>query len=217
MAKKILKKGVFITFEGPEGCGKSTQSRLLYQHLKAGGYRVVHTREPGGTGLGERIRSVLLDPKGPEISDAAELFLFEAARAQIVREVILPALRRKAVVVSDRFSDATLAYQGYAGRIGFDAVRRVDAIATGALKPDLTILLDIDSSLGLERATKKRVDRMERKPLPYHVKVRRGYLLIARADPKRVKVIAGTGDIRSVQELIRTEVARVFQGHQRAG
>lgn len=218
MARKGLKKGVFITFEGIEGCGKSTQSRLLCGHLRRRGYLCVHTREPGGTRLGEKVREVLLGSKGVHISDMTELFLFEAARAQIVDEVIRPALARRAIVVCDRFSDATLCYQGCGGKVALGAIGALDRIATGALTPDLTLLLDIDVRTGLKRATKKGADRMESKGVAYHSRVRRGYLKLAKADPARIKVIKVSGnDIGKVQSLIRREVELVIQRHKRAG
>ncbi len=216
MAKKDLKRGVFITLEGVEGCGKSTQSGLLYDHLKSV-YPCVHTREPGGTQLGERIRSVLLHSDGIGISDLSELYLFEAARAQIVKEVIAPALKRRSVVICDRFSDATFSYQGYGGRVPLETISGLDAIATDGLKPDLTILLDIDVLTGLTRAKKKGVDRMEQKDLAYHRRVRAGYLKRAKAEPQRIKVIKVCKEIPETQERIRHEVERVIQRYKRAG
>jgi dTMP kinase len=211
-----LKKGVFITFEGPEGCGKSTHSGLLVRHLVKAGFGCVHTREPGGTALGESVRELLLHSKRVEISDLAELFLFEAARAQIVREVIRPALSEKKVVVCDRFSDATLSYQGYGGGLDLGAIRRLDDIATGRLKPDLTILLDIDTRTGLERARRKGVDRMERKDAAYHARVRAGYLALARAEPRRIRVVRVTGEIGETRQAVRREVESVIRRYQRA-
>ncbi len=213
-----MKKGLFITFEGPEGCGKTTHSKLLCGHLKKRGYRCVYTREPGGTRLGEAIRKVLLDTKGLDISSAAELLLFEAARAEIVRERIRPSLARGTIVISDRFSDATVAYQGYGSGLDLENIRRIDRLATGGLKPDLTIVLDVETRAGLARAAvKARADRMERKPLPYHARVRRGYLEIARANPGRVKVIRTKRDIESVQLSVRGEVERVLCRFTRPG
>lgn len=209
--------GLFITFEGPEGCGKSTQSGLLFRYLKNKGFDCIYTREPGGTGLGERVRGVLLHSKGVDISDLAELFLFEAARAQIVREVIRPALSKNKIVVCDRFSDATFSYQGYGGGLSLKTIRALDAIATGSIKPDLTILLDIDTDTGLKRARKKGVDRMERKERAYHARVRAGYLALAGADRKRIKVIKVTGGIETVQDAVRREADNVIKGHKRTG
>jgi dTMP kinase len=216
MAKKGLKRGLFITFEGPEGCGKSTQARLLYSHLKRA-YPCVQTREPGGTALGERIRGVLLHSDGVSISDLAELFLFEAARSQIVKEVIEPALRKGKIVICDRFSDATFSYQGYGGKIPLPVIKKLDDVATGGLKPDLTILLDVDTITGLRRAKSKGVDRMERKDIAYHRRVRAGYLKLAGNERCRVKVIKVDASIEDVQAAVRGEVERVIRRHKRSG
>jgi dTMP kinase len=211
-----MRRGLFITFEGPEGCGKSTQSKLLRGYLKRT-YACVHTREPGGTELGERVRGVLLHSDGLDISDLAELFLFEAARSQIVREVIRPALEKKYIVICDRFSDATLSYQGYGGKIPLATIRSLDAVATGGLRPDLTILLDIDTATGLSRARAKGTDRMERKERAYHRRVRAGYLKLARAEPRRIKVIKVTGSIQQTQALVRREAEHVIRKYTRTG
>jgi dTMP kinase len=168
------------------------------------------TREPGGTKLGEEVRKVLLRSNGFHISDLTELFLFEACRSQIVQDIIKPALRNKGIVVCDRFSDATFSYQGYGGRIGLDAIRTLDKIATCGLKPDLTILLDIDTREGLKRAKKKGVDRIEAKKIAYHNRVREGYLKLAAKYPGRIKTIKVDGEIPEVQLKIRTEVDNVI-------
>lgn len=218
MEKKNLKRGLFITFEGPEGCGKSTHSKLLYAHLKRRGYPCFHTREPGGTKLGERIRKILLDGKRIGMNDTAELLLFEASRAQLVEEVIMPALKNREIVISDRFSDATLAYQGYGGGLRLNFIKEVDRVATqGCIKPDLTVLLDVDTKMGLKRATKKRVDRMELKGLQYHKRVRAGYLKLAREDPARIRLVRVKRRIDNTQDIIRREVELVIQRYRRAG
>ncbi|MCM8760693.1 MAG: dTMP kinase [Candidatus Omnitrophica bacterium] len=216
MAKKGLKKGLFITFEGPEGCGKSTHSRLICGYLRGLGYDCVHTREPGGTKLGERIRGVLLHSDGVAISDLAELFLFEAARSQIVKEVITPALSKGKIVVCDRFSDATFSYQGYGGGVSLAVIKALDKIATESLKPNLTILLDIDPVTGLRRARQKGIDRMEEKTLTYHRRVRSGYLKLAAAEPQRIKVIKVAASISETQRMVRREVEDVIQRYKRA-
>ncbi|MFA5146172.1 MAG: dTMP kinase [Candidatus Omnitrophota bacterium] len=217
MAKKDLKRGLFITFEGPEGCGKSTHSRLLCEYLKGLSYGCIHTREPGGTDLGEHIRNVLLHSKDIEITDLAELFLFEANRAQIVEEVIRPNLKAGKAVVCDRFSDATFSYQGYGGRVPLYIVKAVDRVATGGLKPDLTILLDIDVRTGLKRARAKGIDRMEEKDLSYHRRVRSGYLKLAKGEPRRIKVVRVADSIDETQGSVRREVMRVIRRYKRAG
>lgn len=215
MAKKVLSKGVFITFEGCEGCGKSTHSRLLYDYLEKLGYRCVITREPGGTRAGEEIRKILLHSDGINISDMTELFLFESARAQIVTQTIKPALKKKMVVICDRFSDATLAYQGYGGKIPARTIKTLDKIATGGTRPDLTIILDIDTETGLDRAKRKGCDRMENKALSYHRRVKAGYLAIARREPARVRVVRVEDDKNKTQGNIRSQVDRVIQRYKR--
>ena len=215
MAKKSLKNGIFITFEGCEGCGKSTHSRLLYEHLKKLGYECVITREPGGTRAGEEIRKILLHSDGIDISDMTELFLFESARAQITGEIIKPALDKKRIVICDRFSDATLAYQGYGGKIPTKTIKALDKVATGGIKPDLTLILDIDTVTGLGRARRKGYDRMEKKALAYHKRVRAGYLEIAAKEPTRVKVVRLEDDINKTQNNVRSQVDRVIQRYKR--
>jgi len=216
MAKADLKRGLFITFEGPEGCGKSTQSRLIYDHLRRH-YDCVYTREPGGTRLGERIRGILLHSGDVRISDMAELFLFEAARAQIVSEAISPALKEKKIIICDRFSDATLTYQGYGGGVSLGSIRRLDRVATDGIRPDLTIVLDIDAMKGLRRAKRKGADRMEKKDIGYHRRVRAGYLKLARREPGRIKVIKVTGGIDDVQKEVRRKVESVIQRYKGPG
>jgi len=209
MAGKKVRRGVFISFEGPEGCGKSLHSRLLYAYLQKRGFRCLYTREPGGTKLGERIRRILLRSKDDTaINDVAELFLFEACRAQIVREIMIPALRKKMVVISDRFSDATFAYQGYGGGLRIDMIKDIDAVAADRLVPHITILLDIDVITGLKRATRKRIDRMEAKTIRYHRRVRAGYLKIAKMHPSRFFVIKVKERISETQAEVRRAVDR---------
>lgn len=210
MAKKNLKKGLFITFEGIEGCGKSTHSRLLFEYLKKKGYPCVHAREPGGTKLGEAVRDVLLKSNGLNISDLAELFLFEACRAEIVGQILEPALFKNKIVICDRYSDATYAYQGCGGRVDKGAIKALDKIATKGLRPDITILLDIGISEGLKRARKKGIDRMESKSMSYHRRVRAGYLKLSRLESDRIKVIGVNGPIEKVQARIRKEVEDVL-------
>ncbi|MCX5666604.1 MAG: dTMP kinase [Candidatus Omnitrophica bacterium] len=216
MAQRALKRGVFITFEGVEGCGKSTHSKLLFEHLKRSGYRTVHTREPGGTGLGEAVRRVLLDSPEIRISDLAELFLFEACRAQIVKEIIKPALKEGAIVISDRFSDATFSYQGYGGRVDLKAIKALDRVATTGLIPDLTMLLDIDTAEGLKRARKKGIDRMEKKDISYHKRVRAGYLKLSKQYPGRIRRVEVYGPIPEVQAKIKREVEIVIRKFKRS-
>jgi dTMP kinase len=187
----------FITFEGIDGSGKSTQQRMLASYLRLHGYEVVTTREPGGTTLGNRIRAVLLDPQ-EQVDPLAELLLYAADRAQHVRTLVLPALKTGHVVLSDRYADATAAYQG-AGR-GFSAaqIAEVIALATGGLKPDLTIIFDLPVEECRKRA-KRRIqeeehpDRFDAEDLAFHKRVRDAYLRIAAAEPERVRVVSASG------------------------
>jgi dTMP kinase len=191
----VPKKGLFVTLEGPDGAGKSTQRRLLAAALRKAGHKVVETREPGGSPLAEVIRALVLDPKHHGLTDRAELLLFEAARAQHVADTILPALKVGAVVLCDRFSDSTLAYQG-AGR----ALKRADVewlnrFATAGLAPDLTLVFDLGSAEGLRRAKRLKgsADRMEQADLAFHRRVRAAFLALARSAPRRVKRLAVDG------------------------
>lgn len=191
-----MQRGTFITFEGPEGSGKSTQARRLVARLQAAGRTVLTTREPGGTPTGEAIRNILQhDAAGEPIDPACEVLLFAASRAQLVRRVILPAIERGEIVVCDRFADSTVCYQGY-GR-GFDVEKMIEinAFAIGPAVPDLTILLDLDVSRGFARVQERNAgrgqdhDRFEREALRFHEDVRAGYLELARRWPERFRVI----------------------------
>ena len=206
MAQK-LKKGLFVTFEGPEGSGKSTHSRRLTMDLLSGGYDVVHTAEPGDTSLGRRIRDILLGKDDIQLAPEAELFLFEADRAQHVEEVIAPALGARKIVLSDRFNTATFAYQGYGLAMDMALIEKIDAAATGGLCPDLTILLDVDVETGLARAGAEHpADRMEKRGREFHEKVRRGYLALAEKAPGVIKVIKVREKIDETYDLIKKEV-----------
>ena len=212
MAKKSLKQGIFITFEGVEGCGKTTHAKIFYKYLKRLGYPCVYTREPGGTNVGNKIRKILLNPRNTSLCDLTEFFLFEASRAQIVDEVIRPALRRKKIVICDRFSDATMAYQGYGDGLCKDTIKIMSNLACEGIRPDLTIIMDIETKKGLYRATRlSRVDRMEKKNLAYHKRVRKGYLSIARKNPGRIKVIKTKKLLDNTQKAVRREVMDVIQ------
>jgi dTMP kinase len=210
-----VRKGILITFEGVEGSGKTTHSRLLAEYLRSRSCDCVLTREPGGTRLGEIVRKVLLHSKGVDISDMTELFLFEACRSQVVSEIIKPALDKNGIVVCDRYTDATFSYQGYGSGLGLDAIRTLNEIASMSIKPDLTILLDIESVEGLGRASEKGCDRMEMKAISYHRKVRRGYLKLAKEDPARIKIVPVTGGIKATQDCVRREAELVIQKHKR--
>lgn len=202
--EKKLEKGLFITFEGPEGSGKSTQSSRLCEDLESSGYEVMHTLEPGGTLLGKRIREVLLEKDDISLGKVAELFLFEADRAQHVEEIILPALEEGKIVVCDRFNAATFAYQGYGLGMDLDFIKKADKKATQGLSPDLTILLDIDIETGLARAIGEHdPDRMEKRSRDFHEKVRQGYLAQAKESPEMIKVIEVSDDIEGTYGRVR--------------
>jgi dTMP kinase len=218
MFSEMKRKGKFITLEGPEGCGKSTHAVLLFNFLLKKGYHCIFTREPGGTLIGEEIRRVLLDPKNRGMNPICETLLFEASRATLVEKVIRPSLEKGYVVICDRFSDATLVYQGYAGKQDLKKLRIIDKYATRGIKPDLTVVLDIPAKEGLKRTKKSshrkkklfKWDRMERKSLAFHNAVRNGYLRLARRERKRIKVIKTQEDINKTQGLIRREVLRII-------
>ncbi len=198
--------GYFITFEGGEGCGKSTQIRRLADRLQRSGHTVCQTREPGGTPLGEAIRDLLQHSKaGYGMCAESELLLFAASRAQIVRECILPALARGEIVLCDRFMDSTTVYQGIARAIDPIEVAAINQLATGGLTPDLTCLIDLDPVIGLQRARDGRdapLDRMEQETLAFHQAVRRGYLELAAIDAERFVVLDGSQDIDSLEKKI---------------
>jgi dTMP kinase len=206
--------GFFITFDGVEGCGKTTQLRLLHEFLTARGYAVTATREPGGTPIGDRIRRLVLSPGAFAIDGKTELMLYEASRAQHMCEVIGPALSNGTIVLCDRFGDATLAYQGYAQGLPLDCIESLNRFATGNRSPDLTILLDCPVELGLERTRERAArtgqdateDRFEQKDLDFHRRVRQGYLAIARENSCRFAVVDGGGDRDAIQKTIRTAV-----------
>src|SRR5258706_15969303 len=194
----LTKRGFFITFEGPEGSGKSTQLRMLGRKLRGKNHLVLETAEPGGTPIGMQIRRVLLDAKNQELCPTAELLLMFAARAQNVDQAILPALATGHVVVSDRFTDSTLVYQGAGRGLGAEVVYGLDRIACRGLVPDLTLIVDIDVETGLARAlhrnqrTQDVETRLDEQSLDFHHKVRAAYHQLAEEEPKRVKLIDGS-------------------------
>jgi dTMP kinase len=199
----------FITFEGPEGSGKSTQIRLLAAALERQDAPVMVTREPGGTAIGNAVRAILLDPTRTEMSPRAETLLFNAARAQIVDQVIRPALAAGRLVLCDRYADSTLAYQGYGHGQPLEPLRQLAAYATGGLTPDLTIYLDIDVREGLRRkqtGAAEEWNRMEEKTLAYHQAVRQGYLALAAAEPQRWLVVDAGQAVEAVHTVILERV-----------
>ncbi len=197
-----MKRGRFITFEGPEGSGKTTQIRHAMAWLRARGVRATLLREPGGTRLGERVRKLLLAGKG-RMADEAELFLFLAARAQLVRDRILPLLARGVTVLADRFQDSTTVYQGYASGLDREIVEACGRLATAGLKPDLTFVFDVETRAGLSRGGRR--DRIERKPVSFHRRVRAGYRALSRREPRRIRWIA-----RARKEAVKAEVIRAL-------
>ena len=200
---------LFVSFEGPEGCGKTTQIRLLAEWLPSQGHDVLATREPGGTRIGDQIRRILLDPAHTEMCPTTEILLFSAARAQIVHQVILPYLKRGGIVLCDRFADSTFAYQGYGQALDLDALREITRFATGGLQPDVTFYLDILAEEGLKRKAGGDVaewNRMERKQLEYHRRVRDGYLDLVERDPERWVYLNAGEDVDTLQEHIRSEI-----------
>ncbi len=206
---RMKPKGLFITFEGSEGCGKSTQARLLYRYLRRRGKRVVFLREPGGTAISEKIRQLLLDKKNTRMSAEAEMLLYMAARAQVVAQLIRPALERGTIVLCDRFLDSTLAYQGYGLGMDLRLIKCVGRFATQGISPDLTILLDVPLKEGLAHRARSQ-DRIEQRPLKYHERVRRGYFALARGAARRITVIRVEADLRVTQRNIRALLERRF-------
>lgn len=196
--------GLFLTFEGVDGGGKSSQMRLLVERLRGRGLTVVENIEPGGTRIGKQIRSILLEAANRDLSPAAELLLFFASRAQAVDEVILPALRAGHVVVSDRFTDSTLVYQGYGRGLGAEAVRELERIACHGVKPALTLCLDMDVEAGLARAKARNAEggktetRLDDESLAFHRKVREAYHRLAAEEPQRVKLVDASRSIEQV-------------------
>lgn len=201
--KKRSSKGLFITFEGSEGCGKSTQIKKLANRLRKKRYRVFVTREPGGTAVSERIRHLLKFSKANgNMTPEAELLLFSASRAQLVREKILPALLRGEIVLCDRFVDSTTVYQGVGRKLNLSFIHAVNEFATADRKPDLTLVLDANISTGLTRAKKKTKsrDRMEAQKKSFYQSVQKGFRALAKKEPRRVKLIDATRSISEVGE-----------------
>ncbi len=198
---------MFITIEGPEGSGKSSQLPELGRYLESRGFQVVKTREPGGTKIGDQIREVLMRMDNTELHPRTEILLFLAARAQLVEEVILPSLEQKKIVLCDRYGDSTLAYQGYGHGFALDKLRSLLEFATGGLKPDLTLLLDVDILTGLKRKkAKEEWNRLDAFELSFHERVRAGYHLLAEQEPERWKTVDGSQAPALVQAHMRAVV-----------
>lgn len=191
-----MQKGLFITFEGADGCGKSTQMKLLKEYLLKKGYEIVETREPGGKGLGEKIRDILLNYDG-EVSNRCESFLFLADRAQNIDVIVKPAIQQGKIVLCDRHTDSSVAYQGYGRGLDINEINRLNNLSTGGLKPDLTYVFDVDIETSMQRVGSQK-DRMESSGKEFFNKVRNGYLELAKKEPERIKVIDSTKPIEDV-------------------
>lgn len=199
---------MFITLEGPDGCGKSTQVRLLAEHLRGRGLDVLQTREPGGTAISDQIRQVLTDLSNTPMHPRTEILLFSASRAQLCHEVIRPHLQAGGTVLSDRFFDSTFAYQGYGHRLDLEALRAITAFATGGLVPDITFLLDIPADEGLLRRKEHGGwNRLDAYNLEFHQRVRQGYLALAGAEPQRWVTIDGRQSIEAIQQELQRVIA----------
>ena len=195
---------MFIVLEGPDGSGKSTQTRLLVEHLTSRGRTVVQTREPGGTPAAEAIRSLVLSPEFLGLNDRTEALLFAAARAEHAARVIRPALQRGEIVVCDRYIDSSVAYQGVGRSLGIDRIRELSLWATTDLVPDLTLVLDLDAAEGMARVGER--DRLELEPQEYHDRVRRAFVELAIHDPERYRVVSAVGTVQEVAHRIRIAV-----------
>lgn len=204
--------GLFITFEGPEGSGKTTQTALLKEALQRLGYRIVCTREPGGTRIGEQIRAILHDQSNTELVPETEILLYSAARAQHVAEVIRPALSAGEIVISDRYAESTYAYQGYGRGLNLAALDQITRFATGDLQPDLVIYLDLDVNKGLDRKRKDRAEgkgewnRMDDQSLAFYRRVRDGYLAMAEQEPHRWLVINAEQPVNEIHAIIAGKI-----------
>jgi dTMP kinase len=222
LARPISHRGLFITFEGTEGSGKTTQRRLLVKRLRNCGYAVTENQEPGATRIGRQIRRILLDPAHQEMAPATELLLMFASRTQAAAEIIIPALERGEIVVSDRFTDSTLAYQGEGRRLGFEAVCKAHQLALGDLRPDITFCIEIDIETGLSRArcrnqrsAKKASEaRLDQQSLEFHKRVDEGYKKIAALEPERFRIIDGRGDPEAVANRVWIEVSPLLTSVQ---
>jgi dTMP kinase len=212
-----MQRGKLITFEGLDGCGKTTQLRMLEKYLTARGVACVTTREPGGTALGLQIRAAVLGGAQGSVEPLAELLLYAADRAQHVRRVVLPALTAGQLVLSDRFYDATTVYQGYARGFDLQLINYLNELATGGLKPDLTLLFDLDVTLALSRTHKRGdeasapPDRLDQEPHEFHQRVRDAYLKLANQEPDRFRIIPATGSVDEIYQLMLKQLSGLFE------
>lgn len=208
--------GLFITIEGPDGAGKSTQAELVAKYLRQLGLEVVLTREPGGTDLAEKIRALVLTPSSEKVAPMTEVLLYAASRTQHVEKLVKPVLARGAVVISDRFVDSSVAYQGFGRGLGADAVWEINQWALAGLLPDLTIVLDLELTIGRQRTMERdqrqnqEPDRLERENLDFHQRVREGFLALAKQDPDRIHVVSADGNVDQVHQRILFLVDRLL-------
>ena len=204
--------GFFITFEGIDFCGKTTQAKKLANYLREKGYEVVLIREPGGEKISEKIRKILLSERNKEMTHMTELLLYIASRAQLTQRIILPALKEKKIVICDRYSDSTLAYQGYGRGLNKSMIRNLNQVASSGLSPNLTILLDVPVKVCLKRKAKEKKgkDRLEKEKLEFHQKIRDGYLKIAQKNKKRIKIIDGRKDQEKTWQKVKSAADSFF-------
>ncbi|MDX9702735.1 MAG: dTMP kinase [Candidatus Auribacterota bacterium] len=217
--------GLFITFEGPEGCGKTTQARLLADLLASMGYNIVCTEDPGGTKIGDKIRNILLDPDNSAMASTTELLLFLASRHQLVHEVIKPQISAENIVICSRFFDATMAYQGYGRGLDMDFISGLNNAITGGITPDLTIYLDMEPTVSIERVKARisssgtqdlkfmsdEIDRIEQELIDFHERVRNGYLDLAKKNPDRIKILNADDTVENVQADVKELVIDVLE------
>ncbi|MDD2486624.1 MAG: dTMP kinase [bacterium] len=221
--ERQIRNGVFISIEGPEGAGKSTHLNRLKDALATEGYDVILTREPGGTTISDSIRALLLDAGNDNMTSLTELLLYAAARAQHMQEVIIPSLQAGRVVLCDRFTDSTIAYQGYGRGLDIQLIKHLNDLATGAVYPHLTIILDLDPALGLERVNRFRhggqdsKDRLEREDISFHQRIRKGFLRLAAKEPARYRIIDASRSIENVfASLFATVTDYLRHGRQQS-
>ena len=200
--KLFMTKGLFITFEGSEGSGKSTQAKFVYDYLRKKGKKVMFIREPGGVKISEAIRKILLDVKNTKMCDETEALLYMAARAQLVHDVIEPALKSGKIILCDRFLDSTVCYQGYGNGVDIDFIKTLGRFVTRGIQPHLTFIFDLDVQEGLRRRGSSR-DRIERRAVAYHNRVRNGYLKLAKQEPRRIKVIKVNQSKEEIFKVVR--------------
>lgn len=207
----MLKKGIFITFEGIEGSGKSTQAQKIYKYFKKEKFKTILIQEPGGTKIGNKIREILLDYKNKRITYITELFLYLASRNQLVQEIIKPYLSKKYLIICDRFYHATFAYQGYGRKLSLNLIKKLNDLVLERVKPDLTLILDVKPKIGLNRVLKGRKrDRIERENLSFHSRVRKGYICVAQ-DNFKVILINGEKSIDEVYKIAKEKITNLIK------